>query len=125
MSTNVQIEERSLGKIQIFIKPKDKVKSESLMQRLRPKQIYRELVKSAKDEGLLHASVYQSHSGFYLDQPVQVAHVELDNSDLALCVELIDKKQKLEAFCKKNADILNGKLIVYKAVEFWEITKTL
>ena len=121
MSNNAEIIERCLGKIQIFIKPKDKIRGESLMERLRPKQIYLELVKFAKHDKLLHASVYQTHSGFSLDGQVQIARVELDNSDLALCVELIDEKQNLEAFCKKHAKLLTGKMIVYKAVEFWEI----
>lgn len=91
------------------------------MQRLRPKQIYSELIKFAKEDKLLHASVYQTHSGFSLNDPIRTAHVELDNADLALCVELIDEKQNLEAFCKKHSVILEGKMIVFKAVEFWDV----
>jgi PII-like signaling protein len=122
MKNNPQIAERSLGKIQIFIKPKDKVKGISIIERLRPKQVFREIIKFAKDDNLMHASVYQPHSGFSLNDPVRTAHVELDNTDLALCVELIDEKQNLETFCKKHAAILSGKMIVFKAVEFWDIT---
>lgn len=110
-----------MGKLQIFIKPKDKLKSMSLMERLRPKQVYRELVKNAKAEGLMNASVYQTHSGFSLNAKIRVAHPELDNSDLAMCVELIDEKPKLEDFCRKNVALLKGRLIIFKAVEFWEI----
>ncbi|MBF9252249.1 DUF190 domain-containing protein [Pontibacter sp. 172403-2] len=116
-----EIIERALGKLQIYIKPKDKLKGVSLMERLRPKQIYREIVKNAKAEGLMNASVYQTHSGFSLNDKIRVAHPELDNSDLALCVELIDEKPKLEAFCKNNAALLKGRMIVFKAVEFWDI----
>lgn len=118
---NPAIQERTLGKIQIYLKPKDRIKGSTFLQRLQPKQLYRELVRSAKEDGLLNASVYQTHSGFSLNDPVRMAHVELDNSDLALCVELIDEKQKLEAFCTKHAALLKGKLIIFKAVEFWEI----
>ena len=91
------------------------------MQRLRPKQIYSELIKFAKEDKLLHASVYQTHSGFSLNGPIHTIHVELDNSDLSLCVELIDEKQNLEAFCIKHASILYGKMIVFKPVEFWNV----
>ena len=121
MKHNIQIDERSLGKIQIFIKPRDTVKGRSFMQRLRPKQIYSELIKFAKEDKLLHASVYQTHSGFSLNGPIHTIHVELDNSDLSLCVELIDEKQNLEAFCIKHASILYGKMIVFKPVEFWNV----
>ena len=121
MTDTGEITERALGKLQIYIKPKDKLKGISLLERLRPKQVYREIVKNAKAEGLMNASVYQTHSGFSLNDKIRVAHPELDNSDLALCVELIDEKPKLEAFCKNNAALLKGRMIVFKAVEFWEI----
>ncbi|QNF31198.1 DUF190 domain-containing protein (plasmid) [Adhaeribacter swui] len=121
MSNPIKINERPLGKIQIFIKPKDKLKEDSLIRRLLPKQIYREIVKNARQDGLMMASVYQSHSGFALNDKIRVAHPEYDNADLALCVELMDEKHKLEAFCLKNVALLKGRMIIYKAVEFWEI----
>jgi len=122
MPNNItQITERALGKLQIFIKPKDKLKSETLLERLRPKQVYCELVKNAKAEGLMNASVYQTHSGFSGNDKIWVAHPELDNADLTLCVELIDEKPNLEDFCRKNAALLRGRLIIFKPVEFWEV----
>jgi PII-like signaling protein len=69
----------------------------------------------------MNASVYQTHSGYSLHGNISTHHAELDNADLSLCVELIDEKQKLEAFCIKHTALLRGKMIVYKAVEFWEI----
>ena len=121
MNNTNEIVEKPLGKIQIFIKPKDKIKGVSLLERLLPKQIYREILRNAKQDGLMMASVYQTHSGFALNDKIQVAHSEYDNANLALCVELIDEKHKLEAFCLKNTALLKGRMIVYKAVEFWEI----
>jgi PII-like signaling protein len=83
--------------------------------------LFREIVQYAKDDQLMNAAVYQTHSGYSLHGKINTAHVELDNADLVLCVELIDEKTKLEEFCRKHAEILKGKLIVFKAVEFWEI----
>ncbi|HVW95210.1 MAG TPA: DUF190 domain-containing protein [Mucilaginibacter sp.] len=119
--TTPEIIEKPLGKLQIFIKPKDKVKGSSLIGRLTSKQLYREIVRYAKEDQLLNASVYQTHSGYSLDDDISVRHAELDNSGLALCIELIDAKSRLENFCKKHAVLLKGKMIVFKAVEFWEI----
>jgi len=116
-----EIVEKALGKLQIYLKPKDKLKSTGLMSRLNAKQLYKELVQYAKNDHLMNASVYQTHSGYSMHGKISTAHVEMDNSDLVLCVELIDEKVKLEDFCKKHAELLQGKLIVFKAVEFWEI----
>jgi len=119
-----EIVEKPLGKIQIHLKGKDKIKSAGFISRLNSKQLYRELVQYAKDDHLMNAVVYQTHSGYSLHGKINTVHVELDNADLVLCVELIDEKAKLENFCRKHAEILKGKLIVYKQVEFWEIKIT-
>jgi PII-like signaling protein len=118
---NQPIIERSLGKIQIYVKPKEKASGSGLMHKLNPKQLYRELVKYAKDDNLMNASVYQTHHGYSLHGKITTHNIESDNSDLFVCVELIDEKQKLETFCIKHAEALKGKMIVFKAVEFWEI----
>ncbi|QTE44254.1 MULTISPECIES: DUF190 domain-containing protein [Mucilaginibacter] len=113
--------ERSLGKIQIYVKPKEKIQATGLLHSLRSRQLYRELVKYAKDDRLMNASVYQTHHGYSMHGKIETSNVELGNQDLSLCVELIDEKEKLEAFCIKHAELLRGKMIVFKAVEFWEI----
>jgi PII-like signaling protein len=118
---NPPIIEQSLGKIQIYVKPKEKIQATGLLHSLRSRQLYRELVKYAKDDHLMNASVYQTHHGYSLHGKIASHHVELENESLSVCVELIDEKQKLEAFCAKHADLLRGKMIVFKAVEFWEI----
>lgn len=116
-----EINEKSLGKIQIYLKPGDKVKKSGFLNRLNEKSLYRELIQYAKNDELMNASVYQTHSGYSLYGKVSTSHVELDNADLVFCIELIDEKNKLESFCKKHAELLKGKMIVFKAVEFWEI----
>lgn len=119
--TEPAIIEKALGKVEIYLKPKDKVKSTGFISRFTAKQLYRELIQFAKDDKLLNASVHQTHSGYSMHGKISTAHAELDNADLALCVALIDEKHKLEEFCRKHAALLKGKMIVFKAVEFWEI----
>lgn len=116
-----KITEHAYGKLQIFVQPREKVQAESLMHRLRSRQLYRELVKYAKDDHLMNATVYQTHHGYSLHGKISGHHVELANDNLAMCVELIDEKSKLEAFCEKHAQLLKGKMIVFKAVEFWQL----
>lgn len=114
-----EIIEKSLGKIQIYLKPKDKIKQTGFMSRLTSKPLYREIIQYAKNEELMNASVYQTHSGYSMHGKITTAHVEMDNADLVWCVELIDEKYKLESFCKKYAELLKEKMIVFKAVEYW------
>ncbi|MGY3052267.1 PII-like signaling protein [Pedobacter sp. UYEF25] len=121
MMIDPEIVEKTLGKIQIYIKPKDRIKQPGFMNRLKSKQLYKEIVQYAKDDQLMNASVYQIHSGYFMYGKITTAHVELDNADLFLCVELVDEKSKLENFCKKHAELLIGKMIVFKAVTSWEI----
>ncbi|MFA6084849.1 DUF190 domain-containing protein [Mucilaginibacter sp.] len=121
MTNNQVITERTLGKIQIYLKPKDKLPGSGLMSRLKPKQLYREIVQYAKDDRLMNASVYQTHHGYSMHGEIRAHHYELDNQDLSLCIELIDEKKKLEDFCIKHAELLKDKMIVYRAVEFWEL----
>lgn len=119
--SKTDIIEQAFGKLQIYIQPKEKVQAENLMHRLRSRQLYREIVKYAKEDHLINASVYQTQHGYSLHGKISSRHVELANEELCMCVELIDEKEKLEAFCLKHAGLLKGKMIVFKPVEFWQI----
>ena len=46
------------------------------------------------------------------------------NQNLNLCVELIDQRDKLETFCRKHGDLLQGRVIVYKHMEHWDLHVT-
>lgn len=113
--------EKPFGKLQIYIQPTEKVRAAGILDRFRSRQLYRELVKFAKADQLLNASVYQTHHGYSMHGQISSTNAELDTTKLWLCVELIDEREKLEAFCVKHAELLRGKMIIFKPVEFWEI----
>lgn len=117
----ITIKETAKGKVKIYLKPKDKLDSERFLDKFKSRQIYRELVKNARNDGILSAVVYNTHSSFMMGDKIRNTHVELENNETTLCVELIDDKEKLEQFCKKHGKLLKDKMIVFKAVEFWEI----
>lgn len=121
MNKQAEIIEKALGKLQIYVKPKDKVEAVNFIDGLRARALYIELVKYAKEDGLMNASVFQTHHGYSMHSKIATNHVEIPNRDLYLCIELIDEKTKLEAYCKKHHELLKGKMIVYRPVEFWEI----
>ncbi len=91
------------------------------MQKLFPKSAYIHIIEDAKAEGILNASVYNTHFGFSNKEGIQVYNIESDNSKLTMCVELVDTREKLESFFLKHQEYLKGKVVVYKEVEFWDI----
>lgn len=109
-----------MGKLRIYVKTADKVESDKLIRRIFPKTIARHIIAEAKKDGLMNASVYQTHFGFSNRGQVRQYSPESDNADVVLCIELIDTRELLETFFKKHQELLQGKVAIYKEVEFWE-----
>ncbi len=117
------IKSHSLGKLKIYIAPADKIRhgSRSAWQKLFPKSAYIHIVQDAKAEGIMNATVYNTHFGFNNREKIQAYNMEGDNSRLTMCVELVDKREKLESFFLKHKEYLKGKVVIYKEVEFWDV----
>ncbi len=115
------IHAREMGKIRIYLTPRDRIPAKGLWDRLNAKPIYREIIKAAKKDGLNNASAFMTHFGFTNGGKIQAEGAEMPNPNLTMCVELIDHKDQLEAFCRRHGALLKGKTIVYKHVEHWDI----
>lgn len=112
---------RELGKIRIYLTPRDRAPSTGFWDRLNAKPVYREIIKAAKQDGLNNAASFMTHFGFSNGGKLQSEGAELPNPNLTMCVELIDHKHKLEEFCRRHGTLLQGKTVVYKHVEHWDI----
>jgi PII-like signaling protein len=117
-----KIRTHSLGKLLIYIKPADKIKHGKLtfFRKLFPKSAYIHIIQDAKAEGILNASAYNTHFGFSNSESIQSFSVEGSNSNLTMCVELVDTRGKLETFFLRHKAYLKGKVVIYKEVEFWD-----
>jgi PII-like signaling protein len=115
-----EITAHKMGKLRIYLKIADKVKPDSLIRKVFPKSVSRHIVLEAKKDGLMNASIFQTHFGYSNHEKVQQHNIESDNAGLTICVELIDKREKLEMFFKKHLRMLHGKVVIYKEVEFWD-----
>lgn len=116
-----KIRTRSLGKLKIYIEPSHKIKdTSSIFRKMFPKSAYLHIISDAKKDGIMNASVYQTHSGFTTTGRIEKYQLEGDNSKLALCIELIDTRENLEKFFLKHKTLLKSNIIIYKDVEFWE-----
>lgn len=116
-----KIKTHILGKLKIYLTVGEAVKSRSLVRKLFPKSVARQIVLEAKKDGLSHASTFQTNFGFVNGGELQQQQTETGNPKLTVCVEFIDTKEKLESFVKRHKAMLQGKVIIYKEVEFWDI----
>lgn len=69
----------------------------------------------------MNAHIYHTHAAYENGGELHHRQVEGDNGGLTVCIELVDEREKLEAFCKSHKSILSNKTIVYKEVELWKI----
>lgn len=118
---NTRLRLLRMGKIRIYLAPTEKLKAKRLWERLNGKPVYREIIRAAKEDGLMNAVGYSTHHGFSNGGRVEASDPELSNPRLTMCVELVDHKDKLELFCLRHGEMLKGKVIVYKHVEHWSI----
>lgn len=118
-----KVKHHSLGKLEIYIAPAHKVQhgNKSLFRKLFPKSTYIHLIQEARKDGILNAAAHSTHTSFTTDGKIISFNAEGDNAKLAMCVELVDRREKLEAFFLKHQDALREKVIIYKNVEFWDV----
>jgi PII-like signaling protein len=116
-----QITSQEMGKIRIYVTPSQKTEAKGLWQKLNAKPLYRAIINAAKKDGLMNASAFMTHYGFSGGGKVQAAGAEMQNPNLSLCVEIIDQKDRLETFCRQHGRMLQGKVIIYKHVEHWDV----
>jgi H+/Cl- antiporter ClcA/PII-like signaling protein len=121
MPNRHKIVSTEMGKVRIYMKPREKIKTKGMLAKLNAKPLYREIINSAKADGLTNAVAFHTHYGFSNNEAIQVEGAEIPNANLTLCVELIGHKDALETFCRKHGDLLKGKVVVYKHIEQWSI----
>jgi len=123
MKTDHHIVSREMGKVRIYLTPRDRLPAKGLLARLNARPVYREIVKAAKHDGVKNAAAFTTHFGYTNGGKVQSQGAEISNPQLTICVELIDTKDVLETFCRQHGDLLKGRTIIYKQVEHWDIAE--
>ncbi len=117
---NKQIKTHLLGKLRIYVKTGEKIRSRAIRSKLFPTTMYKGIIDLAKEDGLMNASVYTTQMGFSNYDRVSQFALESDNRELTVCIELIDKKEALQQFFLKHNALFKDKVVVYKEVEYWD-----
>ncbi|OIP81498.1 MAG: hypothetical protein AUK44_09830 [Porphyromonadaceae bacterium CG2_30_38_12] len=116
-----QIKTHSLGKLRIYVKTGENIKSKTLLRKMFPTSLYRNIINIAKEDGIMNASAFNAHISFSGDSKIKQFSYESDNSGLTVCVELIDTREKLQHFFIKHSVLLKDKVVIYKEVEYWDV----
>jgi len=112
---------RELGELRIYLTQADKHPQPGLRGRLFPQSLAHALVDRAHAFGILQATTHTSGYGYVLGGAVRARHLEVESGQLALCVELLDERPRLLAFCQQHQALLHGKTVVFRPVEQWAI----
>lgn len=119
-----KVKTREIGQVSIYMAPRERrQKVGKGLQRMLSggAPLYIEIIKAAKQDGLLNATAHHTHYGYSGSGTVQAEGVEVANPNLNLCVELIGPRDELELFCRKHGHLLQDKVIVYKHMEHWQL----
>jgi len=109
-----------IGKLRIYMKTGEAIKSKNLLRKMFPKTKYLKIMEEAKASGIMNAHVFHTHAAVQNGGKMAHHSIEGDTSGLTVCVELVDERNKLAAFFKTHKETLRGNTVIYKEVEFWE-----
>ncbi|WP_417915027.1 DUF190 domain-containing protein [Candidatus Electronema sp. JM] len=115
------VHRQAIGQVRIYMTPSARRttgRERGLWRLFGPPPLYMEIIRAAKEHGLLNATAHHSHYGY---SGIQTDRLESPNPSLNLCVEIIGPHEELESFCRKHSELLHDKVIVFKELERWQL----
>ena len=111
----------ALGQVRVYTTARDRRPGKGMFGRLFGASIADALITEAKRYGLPHALVLNTRMGYTGGGPIATDHPEHGIDKLPICVELMAEPRMLEAFCCDHADLLLGRMVVFRHAETWEL----
>ena len=111
-----------LGQVRVYTRMSDRRPGKGWFARLFSASIPHALVMEAKKFGLPHAFVLNTRLGYTGGGPIDSDHPEHGLDMLPICVELMGEPRMLEEFCREHADLLLGRMVVFRHAEAWEFS---
>lgn len=112
-----------IGKLRIYMKTGEAIKSKTLLRKMFPKAKYRQIMQEAQNSGIMNAHVFHTHAAVQKGGTMAHHSIEGDTSGLTVCIELVDERKHLELFFRTHKELLKENTVIYKEVEFWEFKK--
>ncbi len=114
------IKTTKIGKLRIYLKIGEKVQGDTLVQKFFSKNKYVKMLDEAKNSGIRNAHIYQTIGAYENGGKIQHYNLEVSNSGLTVCLELVDEKEKLQSFFKTHRRMFKNRTVIFTEVEFWE-----
>ncbi len=112
-----------LGLLRIYLKTQERNRTDTWVKRLVARPLYQEIIDQAHQAGLKGATAKTMHYGYANHgEPKSGSHPELGHTAQNVYVELIDTRDKLEAFIGQIAEKVKDRVIVFNEVEFWDLS---
>jgi PII-like signaling protein len=121
MPDRFTVQHREIGMLRIFMKPSDRIGERSIRTLWGSKPLYRELIRTAKADGIINAVAQHMHYGFSNHGPIRENGSESADPYMTICVELVGDREQLDLFCRRQGNLLGDKVIVYKQLEHWSV----
>ena len=122
MTNSIPLSTKQIGQLRIYIPQGETRRGRGLLSLFGGRALYYDIIHLAKADGIINAAAHSTHFGYTRGGRIQTAGAEIPNPHLSMCVELIDDREKLEAFCCKHVDVLRDRILVYKQLELWELS---
>lgn len=120
MTLRHRIHSDEIGVVRIYMRPREK-RNKQGFKAFFGRPLYQEIIDAAKKDGIVNAVAHHTHYGYTKKGRIEADNrSEYPNTNINIFIELIDQREKLETFCRRHAEFLEGRVVVYKHVEHWE-----
>jgi len=111
-----------MGHLCIYLRQGDRVASpRGWRGRWFGKSLTRHIIEAARRDGILNATAHSAHYGFSGGDRIESEYTETTNLRLAVFVELVAERPRLEQFVSDHATLLAQRILLYKHVERWDL----
>lgn len=119
--TTHNITTRETGLLRIFVSTDERSKGNGYLNKLWSKPVYQKIIHEAHAFGITSAIAHHPTYGFSANENIMATSSEYPNPKMTVCVELIAERKTLEDFCRVHSQLVEGKMMVYKHIEHWDI----
>jgi PII-like signaling protein len=120
MEENRDIVSHQVGHLLIYLTRGEK-KPQTGWKRFFSRSLFQHIIDEAKRDGILNATAHSVHYGYTGRGKVQRDCPEGGSERLAILVELVSDREKLERFVQAQKALLKDKIIIFRPIEQWNL----
>jgi PII-like signaling protein len=125
MKKSSRMATHKLGLVRIYLKTQEHAPGGGWLKRLSGRPLFQEIIDQAHAAGLKGATAKLLHYGYSNHGEAKASyHPEAGHVGQNVYIELIDTRERLEAFVAEIAPKVADRVILFKEIEFWNPVPT-